>query len=103
VGRDVAAERVHLGERLPDEAEVTEAQVAQPAVDQLRRRARGARREVVTLDQGDPQPVARGDLGDAGADDPAPHDQEVEPLRLQALEGVRTPGHARIGASADTR
>ena len=86
VGCDEPAERVHLGERLADEAEVAEAEVAQPAVDQLRRRARRARCEVVALDERDPEPVAGGDLGDAGSDDPAADDEQVEPSRPQALE-----------------
>ena len=79
MGGDVAAEGVHLGERLADEAEMPEAQVAKPAVDQLRRRARRARGEVVALDDRDVQPVPGSDLGDAGADDPAADDEEVEP------------------------
>ena len=86
VGCDEPAERVHLGERLADEAEVAEAEVAQPAVDQLRRRARRARCEVVALDERDPEPVPGGDLGDAGSDDPAADDEQVEPSRPQALE-----------------
>ena len=86
VWRDETAERMHLGQRLTDEAEVAEAQVAQAAVDELRRRARRARREVVALDERDPEPVPRSNLGDAGSDDPATHDEQVEPLRAQALE-----------------
>ena len=80
------AERVHLGERLADEAEVAEAKVAQPAVDQLRRRARCARCEVVALDERDPESVSGGDLGDAGSDDSAADDEQVEPSRPQAVE-----------------
>ena len=86
MGGDEPAERVHLGQRLADEAEVAQAQVAQPAVDQLRRRARRAGREVVALDERDPEPVPGGGLGDAGSDDPAADDEQVEPSRPQALE-----------------
>ena len=77
---------MHLGERLTNEAEVAEPEVAQPAVDQLRRRARRARCEVVALDEHDPEPVPGSDLGDAGSDDPAAHDEQVEPPCSQALE-----------------
>ena len=40
VGCHEPAERLHLGQRLANQAELAEPQVAQPAVDQLRRRAR---------------------------------------------------------------
>ena len=53
VGRDERLSACDLGQRLADEAEVAEPEVAQPAVDQLRRRARRARREVVALDERD--------------------------------------------------
>ena len=73
---------------------MAEPQVAQPAVDQLRRRARRARGEVVALDESDPEPVPGGHLGDARADDPAADDEEIEPLTPQALEGERALRHA---------
>ena len=100
MGRDVAAEGVHLGERLADEAEVAEPQVAKPAVDELRRCARRARGEVVALDDRDVQPVPGGDLGDAGADDPAADDEKVEPPRAQTLERRCSLAHRRDDTAA---
>ena len=101
--RDDPAERMHLGERLPDEAEVAKSQVAQPAVDELRRCTRCARREVVALDENDPEPVPRRDLGDSGADDPAADDEQIEPFTAQALEGERALRHADHEADDTTR
>ena len=97
VRRDDAAERMHLGKRLTNEAEMAEAQIAQPAVNELRRRARRARREVVALDEGDPEPMSGGDLGDARPDDPAADDEQVERLGSQALERVLAGIESRAG------
>ena len=110
MGRDVAAEGMHLGERLADEAEVAEAQVAEPAVDELRRCTRRARGEVVALDDRDVEPVPGRNLGDAGADDPAADDEKVEPPRAQTLErrcslahhGDDTAASPRVGLSIAT-
>jgi hypothetical protein len=94
VGRHEAVERAHLSLSLADEAEMAETQVAKPAVDELRRRARRSRSEVVALDECDAEPVPRRDLGDSGADDPAADDEQVEPLCPQALECERPLRHA---------
>ena len=56
-----------LAQRLVHEADVAVLQVAQPAVHQLRRLGRGARGEVVALDQRRAQAAGGGVEGHAGA------------------------------------
>jgi hypothetical protein len=63
---------------LAHEADVAEAEVAQPSVDELRRGARGLPAEVAALDERDREPVPGRGCGDPGADDPAAHDQQIE-------------------------
>ena len=65
-------------QRLADQAELSVLQVAQAAVHQPGRAARGAGREVVLLHQGHGQPARRGVQGDAGPGDPAADHQHVE-------------------------
>ena len=72
--------------RLADEADVAEPQVAQPAVDQLRRRARRRACEVALVDERDGETVRRRGLRDAGADDPAADHEQVELARRELLE-----------------
>jgi hypothetical protein len=60
------------------EAHIAEAQVPQPSVDELRRGARGLPTEVAAFDERDGKPVPGRGRGDAGADDPATHDEQVE-------------------------
>ena len=70
-------------------------EVAQPAMDQLGRGRRRARREVVLLDQEHAQAAAGGIAGDAGAVDAAPDDGEVEiahdSLQATASRGAPMP------------
>ena len=80
VGGDDTGERTALGVRLAHELHVAHAQVAEAAVDQLGGRARRPRGEVVALEQRDAQSGPRGDPRDAGADDPAADDHDVERL-----------------------
>ena len=81
VGRDDVHQQPPLGVGLAHQPNVAEAQVAQAAVDQLRRGARRAAAEVPAVDQGDSEPVGSGELGDTGPDDPAAdHEQVVSPL-----------------------
>jgi hypothetical protein len=70
-------------------------------MDELRRRARRPRREVVALDECDREAVARGQLGHAGADDPAADDEQVEAFRPQPLEArrARVVHHPRLSLS----
>ena len=84
---DPARERLDLAERLTDEREVAEAEVAEPAVDELRGCARRPGGEVAALDERDGEPVARRELGDAGAEDPAADDEQVEALAAEPFEG----------------
>ena len=75
---DDAHEHASLVMRLADEADVAETQEAEPAVDELRRRARRRTGEVALLDERDPKAVRARRLGDAGADDPAADHEQVE-------------------------
>ena len=68
------------------ELDVTEAEVAQPAVDQLRRRARGRRAEVAAVDERDREPGPRSLVRDPGADDPASDHEQVEPPLGERVE-----------------
>ena len=86
VRRDPARERLDLPERLADEREVAEAEVAEPAVDELRGCARRPGGEVAALDERDREPVAGRELGDAGAEDPAADDEQVEALAAEPFE-----------------
>ena len=59
VRRDPREQQLALAQRLADEPDVAHLEVAQAAVDELARRARGPGREVARLDERDAQP-ARG-------------------------------------------
>ena len=66
---------------LAHQPDVAETEVAEAAVDQLRRGARRAAAEVAAVDERDSEPVRSGELGDPGPDDPAAdHEQVVPPL-----------------------
>src|SRR5690606_26261890 len=75
-----------LAQRLVDEADVAVLQVAEPAVDELRRLRRRARGEVVALDEGGAQPPGGGVERHAGARDAAPDDQHVVGADAQAVQ-----------------
>ena len=77
-----------LQESLAHQSEVEVLEVAEPAVDHLRRSAGGARRVVVALDEGH-RVSARGRIErHPGARDPAADHDDVEPLAAQCLESV---------------
>ena len=78
VRRDDAHQRPPLLVGLADEPHVAEAEVAEAAVDQLGRRGRRAAAEVAPVDERNREPVSRGRLGDAGADDAAADHEQVE-------------------------
>ena len=61
----VVAQHLALGERLVHEADLALLEVAQPAVHELRRLRRRARREVVAFDERGAQPAGRGVERDA--------------------------------------
>ena len=83
----VGQQPLALGQGLGHESQLALAQVPQPAVDQLGRRRRRARGEVVPLDQGRRQPPGGGVEGHAGAGDPAADDQDVEAPPGQGGQG----------------
>ena len=86
-----------LRERLPDQAEIELLEVAEPAMDQLARTARGARGPVALLDQRDGEAPAGGVEGRARTDHaPADHD-EVEGLVPDALEVTLPLGRIESG------
>ena len=95
------AQRVALGRRLANQADVALLQVAQAAVHELGGAAAGAAGEVAALDQPDRQPAQRRVARHPGTGDPAADDQHVEGLVGQAPEvpgaGLRRelgePGH----------
>jgi hypothetical protein len=89
VRRDDVHQRAPLVVRLPDETDVPEAQVAEPAVDELRRRARRRAPEVAPVDECDGEAGMRGLVRDCRADDPAAHDEQVERPAAQLLECAR--------------
>ena len=78
-----------LAQRLGDEPDLAVLQIAEAAVDQPARPRAGSGREVAPLDQPDPQPAHRRIARHAGADDPAPDDEQVERLVGQAREQAR--------------
>ena len=94
--RDGAREGAALALRLADEPDVAETQVAQAAVDQLRRRARGARAEVAGVDERDGEPLARGMGRRRGPDHAAADHEEVERAPLEGL-ACRRPLLAHAG------
>ena len=76
--RRAAHQPFALGQGLAHQRELAVLQVAQPAVDQLGRRRRGVRRQIVLLAQQHPLTAAGQITGDAGAIDPATDDQHVD-------------------------
>ncbi len=83
----VVEEALTLGEVLVDQSVLVLLEVAQAAVDELRRLRRRTRREVVTFDQCGLQPTAGGVERHAGPRDAAADDQDVEGLRGEAGQG----------------
>ena len=93
VRRDGPGQGAPLVVRLADEPHVSEAQVAQAAVDQLRRRARRARAEVPRVDERDREPGAGGVRGGRRADHAASDHEQVE---RRPLERLSRGGPARL-------
>ena len=89
MGRDSGQQQVPLAQGLPYELELEQLQVPQPAVNELARPARGARRQVPCLDQPDRQAARHRVERDAHAGDPAPNDENVELLALQSGDRVQ--------------
>ena len=99
VRRDAGHQQAALLVRFPYEAHVAEAQVPQPSVDELRRCARGLPAEVAALDERHREPVPGCGRGDAGADYPAAHDQQIEVPAGELFErtGAVRPEHSAHG------
>src|SRR5262249_18611602 len=86
VRRDAGHEMAALLVCLAYEPHVAEAQVAQPAMDELRRGARGLPAEVTAFDERYRKPVPSRECCDSGPDDPATHDQQIEVSAGELLE-----------------
>ena len=82
--RGVAAQDLALGERFVDEPDLLLLEVAEAAVDELRRLRRRARREVVALDERGAQTAAGGVERAADAGDAATDDDDVERFGREA-------------------
>jgi hypothetical protein len=88
VGREPGQQQAALLQRLLDEREVEHLQVAQAAVDQLRRARRRARGEVALLDQAHLEPTRDGVERRSDPDDAAADHEDVELALGELLEGV---------------
>ena len=86
VRRDDVHQQAALVMRLAHEADVAETQIAQSAVDQLRRGARRRACEVPLVDERNRQTVCARCLRDARTDDAAADDQQVEVARRQLFD-----------------
>ena len=85
--RRAGHEDVPFAGRLPGEADLEIAQIAEPAVDQLGAPAAGTVGEVVGFEQGDAQSATGGVQCNAGAGDAATDHEHVElPTRREALQ-----------------
>ena len=107
--REHVQQQAALAQRLADEAELQLLEVAQAAVDQLARAARGAGGEVALLEQRDRQPAAGGVERAARARRAAADDDDVEDLlahplqRRRALLGVEASGVLNRGRTRHDR
>ena len=73
-----AQQHFAFAQRLAHQAEFAVFEIAQAAMNELRRRRRGAGGEIVLLDQNDAEAAAGGVARDAGAVDAAADDGEIE-------------------------
>ena len=78
VRRDDLRQHTPLVMGFAHQADVAEAEVAQPAVDELRGGARGRASKVAGIDERDRETRTRGVSCNRGADDPAADHEEVE-------------------------
>ena len=74
---DDVEQRPPLGVGLAHELDVAEPEVAQTAVDQLRRGTRGGAAEVAPIDESDPEPCPGRLVRDPCPDDAAADDEQV--------------------------
>ncbi len=90
--RREALQALALAHRLEHQAHVTLLEVAEPAVDQLRRPARRAGREVAALYERHSEPAHGRVARYAGAVDAAAHYEDVERIAAERGERVTSPG-----------
>ena len=83
--RRVLQQAPPLVQRLIDEPEIAMLEIAQTAMDQLRRFTAGAGSEVALVDQGDAKAAQDGVERHAGAGDAAAQDEQVEGSIRQRL------------------
>ena len=83
---------VALATRLPRDTQLTLADVAQTAMDELRGAARGAGGEVIALHEQRAQPTTGGVAQHPGAGDAAADHEQVDALALRAGELHRALG-----------
>ena len=91
VRSDDAGEHSPLCMSLSYQPHVAEAEIAKPSVDELRGGAGRGAAEVALVDERDGEPRARRLVGDAGADDSAADDQQVERARPELVERACAP------------
>src|SRR5262249_5151821 len=84
--RGIAQQEGPLVQRLVDEREVAEIEIAQTPGDQLRGNTARAGGEISLVDEGDAQPAERRIKGNAGAGDAAAEDEQVEGLLREHVD-----------------
>jgi hypothetical protein len=85
-----------LEQRLANQAEVEVLEVAQAAVDHLRRAARGTRRPIGALDDRDRVAARSSVQGDTGSGDAAADHDHIPLLSLECVERVFAGEHLRV-------
>ncbi len=95
-----AQQHFTLAKRGTHEAERAVLQIAQPAVNQLRRSRRGAGGKVVLLDENDLESAPRGIAGNAGAVNAAADNGEIE-IGHTSSPGLALPFDSPIGKVAN--
>ncbi len=96
VRADLGEHQLAFVQRLADQPELEHLQVAQTAVEQLRRPGRGAGGDVAGLDQGHRETAGDGVQRGAGADHAAADDDHVERLGAQPEPGRRALRRAEL-------
>ena len=80
---------------LTHESHIPEAQVPEPSVDELRRRARRGAAEIARVDECDGQPGASSVRSGGSTDDAAADDEQIELMRREPLDRPRAVGMRR--------
>ena len=98
---DALQQQSAFDERFAHEPEVELLEVADAAVHELRRAARGAAGPVALLDEADAQAAGRGIQCRTGSDDAAADHEDVEFLAAQRLDGGGALGRAELRRAGD--